>query len=400
MATRYRWAVLALGVLAQGSFTAYSQGLAALGPFLRSHFEISLVQTGTLLTGVSIGTALTLVAWGAVTDRVGERLVLGAGLGGAGTCLVLAAFAGSFPAVLVLLIAAGMFGACSIAASGRAVLGWFGHGERGTALGVRQMAGPLGAGIAAASLPLIALAYGLRGGLLALAALSLIAALLCGIFIRTPPAADARSATGGRNPLADFRIWRLAIGGSLLVAGQLTLVNYLVLFLDEHRHWAPAAAAAVLAGIQFGGAGSRVLVGVWSDRRGERLALMRLIALAGAATLAAVALLADAPALILVPALLVAGVISMSSNGLGFTATGEIAGQARAATAMGFQNTTLFVTGTVAPIGFAAIVSLAGWQVGFAVLAGLAVAGWVILRPLERLEAAGWVSSPPGSSGG
>jgi len=77
MGTRYRWAVLALGVLAQASFTAYSQGLGSLGPVFRSQLSISLVATGTLLTAVSIGTALTLVAWGLLTDRIGERAVLG-----------------------------------------------------------------------------------------------------------------------------------------------------------------------------------------------------------------------------------------------------------------------------------------------------------------------------------
>jgi len=394
MGTRYRWAVLALGVLAQASFTTYSQGLASLGPVFRVQLGISLVATGALLTAVSIGTALTLVAWGLLTDRIGERTVLAVGLGGAGLCLALSAYATSFPPLLALLVLAGMFGACSIAAGGRAVLGWFGPRERGTALGVRQMAGPLGAGLAAAALPLLALGWGLRGALLSLALVSLLAGLLCGIWIRTPPGApSAASAAGKRSPLADSRIWRLALGGSLLVAGQLTLVNYLVLFLNEHRHWAPAAAAVVLAVIQFGGAGSRVLVGFWSDRRGERLGLMRLIAAAGAITLAAVALLADAPVAILVPLLLVTGIISMSSNGLGFTAPGEIAGQARTATAMGFQNTALFVTGPVAPVGFGVLVTVAGWPAGFAALALLAAAGWLVLRPLERLEEGGWTGA-------
>jgi sugar phosphate permease len=396
MGTRYRWAVLALGVLAQASFTTYSQGLASLGPVFRAQLSISLVATGTLLTAVSIGTALTLVAWGLLTDRIGERTVLALGLGGAGLCLGLAAFTTAFLPLLALLVAAGMFGACSIAASGRAVLGWFGPRERGTALGIRQMAGPLGAGVGAAALPLVALGWGLRGALLSLAVVSLVAGLLCGLWIRTPPQARTAEARGGPSPLADTRIWRLALGGSLLVAGQLTLVGYLVLFLNEHRHWAPAAAAAVLAVIQLGGAGSRVLVGFWSDRRGERLGLMRLIAAVGALTLVAVALFADAPVWLLVPLLLVTGIVSMSSNGLGFTATGEIAGHARAATAMGFQNTALFVTGTIAPIGFGALVTVAGWQAGFAALAFLAAAGWLVLRPLERLERVGWTGSADG----
>src|SRR5438270_11204585 len=217
MGTRYRWAVLALGVLAQASFTTYSQGLASLGPVFRVQLGISLVATGALLTAVSIGTALTLVAWGLLTDRIGERTVLAVGLGGAGLCLALSAYAISFPPLLALLVLAGMFGACSIAASGRAGLGWFGPRERGTALGVRQIAGPLGAGLGAAALPLLAVGWGLRGALLSLAAVSIVSGLLCGLWIRTPPAPRTGSPKVGRSPLADARIWRLALGGSLLV---------------------------------------------------------------------------------------------------------------------------------------------------------------------------------------
>src|ERR1700738_3356585 len=216
MGTRYRWAVLALGVLAQGSFTAYSQGLASLGPVFRSQLAINLVATGTLLTAVSIGTALTLVAWGMLTERIGERSVLGLGLGGAGLCLGAAGFMTAYLPMLALLVLAGMLGACSIAAGGRAVLGWVGPRARGTALGVGQRAGPLGAGLAAATLPLVALGSGLRGALLLLAAVSLASGLLCALWIRTPPSARGSAAPPGRSPLADPRIWRLALGGSLL----------------------------------------------------------------------------------------------------------------------------------------------------------------------------------------
>ena len=388
---RYRWAVLALGVLAQVAFAAASQGLAAVGPLFRTQLGLSLVETGAILTGVSIGTALTLVAWGALADRIGERRVLAIGLGGEALGLLLAAFAPGFLLTLAALVFTGMMGACANSASGRAVMGWFGKSERGTALGIRQMATPLGGGLAAAALPFIALVFGLRGGLLALALLSLAAAIACGIWIRTPPAPAARPAgTRMVSPMRDRRIWRIAIGGSLLVGGQLSIINYLVLFLNVHRGMPLALAAAVLAVVQLGGAGSRVAVGVWSDRRGERLGLMRLIAVAGTASFVLVAALAEAPLGLLVPVLVVTGVISMSSNGLGFTATGEIAGLARAATAMGFQNTGLFVSGTVFPIAFGAVAATAGWTAAFGGAALLAAIGWWVLNPLERMERSGW----------
>ena len=388
---RYRWTVLALGVLAQVAFAASSQGLAAVGPLFRSQFGLSLVGTGAILTGVSIGTALTLVAWGALTDRIGERLVLAVGLTGAAVGLVLAAYAPGFLWTLAALVFTGMMGSSTNTASGRAVMGWFEKNERGTALGIRQMATPLGGGLAAAALPFVALAFGLRGGLLALALLSLLAALACGIWIRTPPAPPAlQFGVRAISPIRDRRIWRIALGGSLLVGGQLSVINYLVLFLNLHRGVPLAVAAGILAVVQFGGAGSRVTVGYWSDRRGERLGLMRLIALAGTASFVLVAALAEGPLWLLIPLLVITGVIGMSSNGLGFTATGEIAGLARAATAMGFQNTALFVSGTVFPIAFGAVASTAGWTAAFGSAALLAALGWWVLNPLERLERVGW----------
>lgn len=92
----------------------------------------------------------------------------------------------------------------------------------------------------------------------------------------------------------------------------------------------------------------------------------------------------------LLPLLVVAGFFSMVSNGLAFTATGEIAGTARAATAMGFQNTFLFIAGVAAPIGFGAIVSAGGWRTGFLVVGVVGVLGWWVLAPLEPAERRGW----------
>jgi sugar phosphate permease len=410
---RGRWTVLAVGVAAQGAFAAYQQGLPALGPALQARFQVGLTQTGVLFASVSAGVLVTLFAWGLLTDRTSERLVLAAGLGGAAVMLGLAAFAMGFWPLAAALVGAGMLGSCSNAATGRAVMGWFRRAERGTALGIRQMATPLGGGIAALVLPALAGDGGLRAAMLALAACALAAAVASAVWIRTPPPDQAEApptdpvATGRAGataesparaerpaPTRDRRIWRLATGGALLVAGQLSLVSYLTLFLHDRRHWPAGSAAGVLAAVQLGGAAARVVAGRWSDRRGVRIAPMRELALAGTFLFALTAVLADGPAALLLPVIVVTGVVSMSSNGLAFTATGEIAGQARAGTAMGMQNTALFAAGVVAPIGFGAIAEHVGWPAGFAVLALLAAAGWRLLRPLAPAERRGWRAAP------
>jgi MFS family permease len=418
-----RWTVLAVGVGAQGAFAAYNQGLPALGPALQAQFRVGLTQTGVLLASVSAGVLVTLYAWGLLTDRVGERPVLAAGLAGAAGMLVVAALAHGFWPLAAALVGAGMLGSCSNAATGRAVMGWFGHGERGTALGIRQMATPLGGGVAALALPALAGHGGLRTALLALAVCALAAAGASAVWIRTPPpvpgvaagpsapqpagapgstraggprpgAADpdrSRPAEdSGPAPLRDRRIWRLATGGALLVAGQLSLVGYLTLFLHDRHGWSAGSAAGMLAVVQLGGAVVRVAAGRWSDRRGVRIAPMRELALAGTVLFAVTAALADGPTAVLLPVIVLCGVVSMSSNGLAFTATGEIAGQARAGSAMGLQNTALFTSGALAPVVFGAIAEHVGWPAGFALLAVLSAAGWRLLAPLAPAERAGW----------
>jgi MFS family permease len=428
--------VLAVGVGAQGAFAAYNQGLPALGPALQAQFQVGLTQTGVLLASVSAGVLVTLYAWGLLTDRVGERPVLAAGLAGAAGMLAVASFAVGFWPLAAALVGAGMLGSCSNAATGRAVMGWFGHAERGTALGIRQMATPLGGGLAALALPALAGQGGLRAALLALAACSLAAAAASSLWIRTPPlikggageprageappeggageprageappegggpgpasaagaapaASDPPAGGAGPAPLRDRRIWRLATGGALLVAGQLSVVGYLTLFLHDRRGWSAGSAAAMLAVVQLGGAVMRVLAGRWSDRRGVRIAPMRELALTGTFLFAMTAALAEGPSALLLPVIVLTGVVSMSSNGLAFTATGEIAGQARAGSAMGLQNTALFTAGAIAPVVFGAIAEHIGWAAGFALMAILAAAGWRLLAPLDPAERAGW----------
>src|SRR5205807_6402700 len=53
---RYRWVVLAAGTLAQASFSASSVGLPALGPALKSHYGLTLGETGVVRGAIGSGT--------------------------------------------------------------------------------------------------------------------------------------------------------------------------------------------------------------------------------------------------------------------------------------------------------------------------------------------------------
>jgi nitrate/nitrite transporter NarK len=153
-----RWVILGLGVAAQAASCLFIYGLPYLIPELRQAYGLSLGEASLLITSPVVGVVLALVAWGAVADSRGERMVIAAGLVAAAAALG-AAVAVRGPVWLgVLLAVAGIGGASVFAASGRLVLGWFGPKERGLAMGARQTAQPLGVMLAAAILPAVATA--------------------------------------------------------------------------------------------------------------------------------------------------------------------------------------------------------------------------------------------------
>src|SRR5581483_1395683 len=153
---RYRWVVLAAGTFAQASFSASSVGLPALGPALKSHFGLTLGETGIVLAAIGIGMLFTLLPWGLIADRVDERWVIAAGLTGAGAVLAVASTTHRFGTVTAALVGVGALGASVNAASGRAIMAWFTPSELGLALGIRQTAIPIGAAIGASVLPVLA----------------------------------------------------------------------------------------------------------------------------------------------------------------------------------------------------------------------------------------------------
>jgi sugar phosphate permease len=384
---RYRWTILAVGVGAQAALSGVQMGLPALSPALRDEFHLSLSEVGLVLAAASWGIMATLLPWGALADRIGERTVIATGLAGSSIALVGTALAGNVTVFVAMLVLAGALGASAAAASGSSVMGWFGREERGMALGVRQMAVPLGGAAAALTLPALVVVGGLEAALLALAGACAVGSLAAARWVREPPPPPpGRPLIKSPPPLRDPRVWRLSTGSGLLVCAQVAMISFVVLFLHDYRGVAAGTAAAGLAAIQIGGGISRIVAGRSSDRTGRRIVPLRRHGLAMAIALAAVALLSDAPLLLMLPVLLVAGVLTMSWNGLSFTAAAEMAGRDRAGTALGLQGTIMRVPSAVAGVAFGALVSATSWPTAWAALTVLPLTGWWLLRPLEGEE--------------
>jgi sugar phosphate permease len=373
-----RWLILSLGLAAQTSTSSFLYGLPMLLPQLRREDHLSLAAAGWLVAAPSIGMLATLILWGAAADRRGERGVMAIGLALAGLFLLGAAGTQDVAARFVLLLLAGAGGASVNAASGRVVLGWFDAHERGTAMGARQTAQPLGVAFAALVLPPVAAAAGVGWALAVPAVVCLVVSVLVLRFVVDPPRAAAVSGIRPGSPYRTSTLWRLHASSALLVVPQFAISAFALEFLVTQRGWSSAAAGRLLFVFLIGGAIGRIAAGRWSDLVGSRLGPMRIVAFGSAATMLMLGVGAARGSALAVVAIGIGTVVTVADNGLGFTAVAELAGSDWAGRAMGVQNTGQNVSAALTPPLLGALITAVGFGAGFA---------WVAVFPLVAIAA-------------
>ncbi len=367
-----RWVVLSVALVGLVAGCAAQYGLAYLIPALRAE-GLSLESATAIVIAPVFGILLSLIAWGAAADRWGERVVLTAGLTASGLALLGAAAATGSVERWVWLFLAGASGASIHSASGRLILGWFSARERGLAMGIRQTGQPLGVAVAALALPALAV-LGVGVALAALAIGCLASAIVVVAVVRDPQRPPSHELPRTPSPYRSAYLWRIHAASAMLVIPQFAVAVFAFDYLVTAVGWSITVAGTLLAATQLLGAGSRMLVGFWSDRVAARLAPMRRVAVAIGLVMATLAALAMLGAGASVAALALAAVITVSPNGLAFTAVAERAGATWAGRALGVQNTfqNLVAAAVATPLAVV-ISSLGGGMTAYGAAFGIVV---------------------------
>ena len=403
------WRVLVLGLGAQISGTVFVSTPAFLIPLLHAERGLSLAEAGLLSAAPSVGLVLTLIAWGALADRVGERWVIAGGMALTALAAAGAMLAGGYVALGFFLLLGGAASASTNAASGRVVVGWFPKDRRGLAMGIRQMAQPLGVTIAALVVPGVAATAGIAAALLVPFVLTAVFAVACAIGIVNPPRttatgqsqqqapaqAQAQAQAQQTAPTNPYRsstfLWRIHAVSVLLVVPQFTLSTFGLVWLITQVGLEPLLAGVIVGVAQFVGALGRIAVGVWSDRMGSRVRPLAIVAVLAAAVMLLLAGTGALPepgfAIAAAIVFIVATTVSVADNGLAFTSVAEAAGSAWAGRALGAQNTAQFLAAAIVGPGVGALIGLIGYPAAFAVVALFPVAATPLIpRPSAELD--------------
>ena len=372
ISTVRRWMMLVIALFATLSANVFINGAAFLIPTLHTTMGLDLAKSGLVSAMPSFGMVVTLIAWGYVVDRVGERFVLSVGSALTAAAALAAASAHSLILVSVFLFVGGMAAASSNSASGRLVVGWFPPHQRGLVMGIRQTAQPLGVAFGALVIPRLAQSHGVGVALLFPAIVCGIAALVCAVAVADPPRpprADAPAEHLANPYRGSALLWRIHAVSVLLVVPQCVVWTFTLVWLIVDRGWSAESAGLMVTFAQVLGALGRIAAGRWSDRLGLRLRPIRTIAVAAAVAMFLLALTDAQHWTLSVVVMVAASVITVSDNGLAFTAIAEIAGPFWSGRALGAQNTSQLLTCGLAPPLFGALIGVVGFPIAFAVCA-------------------------------
>jgi MFS family permease len=381
-----RWSITFISVGVTSSSFLFINGVAFLIPSLVAARGIPLVEAGLLASMPSWGMVVTLIFWGYLTDRLGERIVMTVGSALTGAAAYAAASVHSLVAMGAFLFVGGMAAASSNTAGGGLVSGWFPPNKRGLAMGVRQTAQPLGIALGALVIPELT-ERSPNAGLMFPALLCTVSAVASAIGIVDPPRKPRAAAT--EKELASpyrgsFTLWRIHLVSSLLMMPQAVTVTFMLVWLMDDHGWSVAAAGGLVTISQLLGALGRILVGRWSDRVGSRMRPVRIIALATASALFLLAYLDSHSWPLEVPLMIAASVFAVLDNGLEATAITEFAGPFWSGRALGTQNTTQRLMAAAGPPLFGALITAEAYPPAWA-LCGLFPLAAVPLVPVRLL---------------
>lgn len=381
----HRWKVLGVGVAANGSFAAALTGLPAAAVLMRSDYRLELTDLGWVIGAMGLGLAVSELLWGMLTDRWGDRKVLLTGLGLTSLVLALMALflsptASVAPSAGLLggaLLLVGVIGGSLNGSSGRAVMAWFGEGERGLAMSIRQMALPAGGAAGALLLPALAESVGFRGVYGALAAMCLVTTGFVWLWLREPPFTElkgepaARLSMSGIGLFRNSAVWRTVFGLGALCIPQIAVVTFAAVFLNDALHLGTTAISAIIVAIQFGAAVARVWSGRYTDRRRNRRPFLKACALLTAAVYGALALLIavdpsgaghDGTLMLAgVGVFAVGGIVASSWHGIAFTELATIVGITHTGAVLGLGNTFAFGTYFLTPLAIPHLLDQGGW---------------------------------------
>lgn len=170
----YKWVILFIATFSQTCATFVTYGMGPLATFYQKQFSLSQFETGLIVSAVNIGPIFSMLIFGNLMDKYGERWVVGIGSILLGINVLIAYTTNSYVLLLIILMFVGIWYGTAQPGGSSAIIKWFPNKHRGLAMGIRQTGIPIGGALASAILPYFFFRYGLSSAILVQAIMAIL----------------------------------------------------------------------------------------------------------------------------------------------------------------------------------------------------------------------------------
>lgn len=274
----YKWVILIIATVSQTFATFVTYGIGPLASLWQQVHHLTQFQTGLLVSAVNIGPIFSMLVFGNLMDRYGERWIVGLGSVMLGISILLAYSVTNYMYLVPILMFAGIWYGTAQPGGSKAIIKWFPTQQRGLAMGIRQTGIPIGGALASSLLPFLFYKYGLPQAILAQGVAAITGGVLFLLCYRDDHTLTERQETISfltklKSVQGNHSLYPIFLIGITMMALQMIVVAHFISFLTSETNVGLHKAGTLLSVILIGGMVGRVVLAWLSDNlfKGNRV---------------------------------------------------------------------------------------------------------------------------------
>lgn len=292
----YGWIILMLAIATVcGGLGLARFGYTMILPSMKTGLSLTEAGAGDLATGNLTGYLVLALACGFLSTRFSPRVIITFFMGLVSLSMLITGLAPGFGTAFIGRVLAGMGGGGTNIPVIGLVITWFAVSRRGLATGIAVSGSSFGLLLTGLVIPVILKSGGADGWRHAwffLAAVTLVIALLCALFLRNspaeaglPPCGDSKvlpvTSRSAQPSLAEsfklvyrtFEVWHLALIYTLFGFSYIIYVTFFVRYLNWEAGFSIESAGRLWSTVGAVSIASGFIWGAFSDRAGRKYGL-------------------------------------------------------------------------------------------------------------------------------
>lgn len=272
MHTYYRWVILLVATLSQTAATFVTYGMGPVASFYQMEWHLTSFQTGLIVSAVNIGPIFSMLLFGYLMDKKGEKQIIGWGSIILGLSALLLIPVNHYTTLLLVLIVVGIWYGSAQTGGSTAIVKWFPDKHRGLAIGIRQTGIPIGGALASTVLTYLYQHHDLSSVHLTQGLMAIGGGLLFLLLYKEPKqhVSAAVAPIPFKEKLRAIRhnraLYPLFFVGTVMMSLQMIIIAHFMSYLHQEGGYSLTEAGRYLSLILLGGMLGRIVLAWMSDR--------------------------------------------------------------------------------------------------------------------------------------